>query len=104
MIKIDLYNSMVKKEGTETEEEAKKAYRSAREKSNDNEEKTVDDKVSSALINRIIAMLQKLEKEIDDVDAKIGDRLRLLDRYVIEYVNVPSDPSSLLCLVLSFIT
>lgn len=27
-------------------------------------------------------MLQKLEKEIDDVDAKIGDRWRLLDRYV----------------------
>lgn len=26
-------------------------------------------------------MLQKLEKEIDDVDAKIGDRWRLLDRY-----------------------
>lgn len=27
-------------------------------------------------------MLQKLEKEIDDVDATIGDRWRLLDRYV----------------------
>lgn len=27
-------------------------------------------------------MLQKLEKEIDDVDAKIGDRWRLLDRFV----------------------
>jgi LETM1 and EF-hand domain-containing protein 1 len=26
-------------------------------------------------------MLQKLEKEIDDVDAKIGDRWRLLDRF-----------------------
>ncbi|MFS7933260.1 putative EF-hand domain-containing protein [Helianthus anomalus] len=26
------------------------------------------------------AMLQKLEKEIDDVDAKIGDRWRVLDR------------------------
>ncbi|KAJ0871814.1 putative EF-hand domain-containing protein [Helianthus annuus] len=25
-------------------------------------------------------MLQKLEKEIDDVDAKIGDRWRVLDR------------------------
>jgi len=25
-------------------------------------------------------MLQNLEKEIDDVDAKIGDRWRLLDR------------------------
>lgn len=27
-------------------------------------------------------MLQKLEKEIDDVDAKIGDRWKLLDTYV----------------------
>ena len=44
---------MVEKEGTETEEATKKAYRSAREKSNDTEEKTVDDKVSSALINRV---------------------------------------------------
>lgn len=26
-------------------------------------------------------MLQTLEKEIDDVDAKIGDRWRLLDRF-----------------------
>lgn len=52
-LQIDLYNSMVEKEGTETEEEAKKAYRSAREKSNDTEERTVDDKVSSALINRV---------------------------------------------------
>lgn len=26
-------------------------------------------------------MLQKLEKEIDDVDAKIGNRWQLLDRY-----------------------
>lgn len=27
-------------------------------------------------------MLQNLEKEIDDVDAKIGNRWQLLDRYV----------------------
>lgn len=30
-------------------------------------------------------MLQNLEKEIDDVDAEIGDRWRLLDRFVIVY-------------------
>ncbi|KAK1402877.1 Mitochondrial proton/calcium exchanger protein [Heracleum sosnowskyi] len=77
---IELYNKMVEKEGTETEEAAKKAYRAAREESNDTEEKSVDAKVSSALINRVDAMLQKLEKEIDDVDAKIGDRWRLLDK------------------------
>ncbi|KAK1557896.1 hypothetical protein Q3G72_033820 [Acer saccharum] len=77
---IELYNSMVDKEGTEGEEETKKAYRAAREETDDDAEKDVDDKVSSALIDRVDAMLQKLEKEIDDVDAKIGDRWRLLDR------------------------
>ncbi|XP_011009981.1 PREDICTED: LETM1 and EF-hand domain-containing protein 1, mitochondrial isoform X1 [Populus euphratica] len=77
---IDLYNSMVDKEGTEGEEEAKKAYKAAREESDHAAETAISDKISSALINRVDAMLQKLEKEIDDVDAKIGDRWRLLDR------------------------
>lgn len=77
---IKLYNSMVDKEGTEGVEDAKKAYRAASEESDNTEETTVDDKVSSALIDKVDAMLQKLEKEIDDVDAKIGDRWRLLDR------------------------
>ncbi|KAL9365112.1 hypothetical protein Peur_042985 [Populus x canadensis] len=77
---IDLYNNMVDKEGTEGEEEAKKAYRAAREESDHAAETAISDKISSALINRVDAMLQKLEKEIDDVDAKIGDRWRLLDR------------------------
>ena len=31
-------------------------------------------------------MLQNLEKEIDDVDAKIGDRWRLLDRFLLALV------------------
>lgn len=31
---------------------------------------------------QVDGMLQKLEKEIDDVDAEIGDRWRLLDRFV----------------------
>ncbi|XP_058094344.1 uncharacterized protein LOC131240233 isoform X2 [Magnolia sinica] len=78
---IELYNSMVDKEGTEGEEEAKKAYRAAREESDHAAEMAVGHKVSSALIDRVDAMLHKLEKEIDDVDAKIGDRWRLLDRY-----------------------
>ena len=34
---------------------------------------------------QVDAMLQNLEKEIDDVDAKIGDRWRLLDRCLIDY-------------------
>lgn len=53
VLQIELYNRMVEKEGTETEEAAKKAYRAAREESNDTEEKTVDAKISSALINRV---------------------------------------------------
>ncbi|KAL8052288.1 hypothetical protein ABFX02_06G201808 [Erythranthe guttata] len=77
---IGLYNNMVEKEGTEGEKEAKKAYTAAREESDHAAGKTVGDKVSTALINRVDAMLHKLEKEIDDVDAKIGDRWRLLDR------------------------
>ncbi|KAH9795314.1 Leucine zipper-EF-hand-containing transmembrane protein 1 [Citrus sinensis] len=77
---IELYNSMVEKDGKVGEEEAKKAYRAAREETDQDAGEDVDEKVSSALINRVDAMLQKLEKEIDDVDAKIGDRWRLLDR------------------------
>ncbi|KAK1321797.1 hypothetical protein QJS10_CPA03g01751 [Acorus calamus] len=75
---IGLYNSMLEKEGTDGEEEAKKAYLAAREKSEHADE--TDDRVSSALIERVDKMLQKLEKEIDDVDAAIGDRWRILDR------------------------
>ncbi|XP_020531987.1 LETM1 and EF-hand domain-containing protein 1, mitochondrial isoform X2 [Amborella trichopoda] len=75
---IELYNSMVEREGEEGAEQAKKAYQAAREETDHATE--VDDKVSSALINRVDAMLQNLEKEIDDVDAKIGDRWRILDR------------------------
>ncbi|KAI9387496.1 hypothetical protein POPTR_010G178400v4 [Populus trichocarpa] len=77
---IDLYNNMVDKEGTEGEEETKKAYKAAREESDHAAGTDISGKVSSALIDRVDAMLQKLEKEIDDVDAKIGDRWRLLDR------------------------
>uniref|UniRef100_A0A2N9FIQ9 EF-hand domain-containing protein n=1 Tax=Fagus sylvatica TaxID=28930 RepID=A0A2N9FIQ9_FAGSY len=77
---INLYNSVVENEGTDGEEEAKKAYKAASEDSDHAAETAVDHKVSSALIDRVDAMLHKLEKEIDDVDAKIGDRWRLLDR------------------------
>lgn len=34
---------------------------------------------------QVDAMLQNLEKEIDDVDAIIGDRWKLLDRYIIGF-------------------
>lgn len=77
---IELYNTMLEMEGTKGEEEAKKAYRAAREKSDHAAEVAAGDKVSSALIDRVDALLQELEKEIDDVDAKIGSRWQILDR------------------------
>ncbi|RDX63740.1 Mitochondrial proton/calcium exchanger protein, partial [Mucuna pruriens] len=77
---MELYDSMVGKEGTEDEQEAKKAYKAARKESDGAIEAAIGDKVSSALVDRVDTMLQTLEKEIDDVDAKIGDRWRLLDR------------------------
>lgn len=77
---IELYNSMVEKEGTDGEKDAIKAYRAAREEIDNADEVAEGDEVSSSLIERVDAMLQNLEKEIDDVDAKIGDRWRLLDR------------------------
>jgi len=77
---IELYNSMLEKEGTEGEEEAKRAYMAAREESDDAAEDAKEEKVSSALIEKVDAMLQELEKEIDDVDAQIGNRWQLLDR------------------------
>ncbi|KAA3490763.1 LETM1 and EF-hand domain-containing protein 1, mitochondrial-like [Gossypium australe] len=50
---VELYNSMVEKEGTEDEEEAKKAYKAAREHSDHTAQKAIGDKVSSALIDRV---------------------------------------------------
>ncbi|KAL2616258.1 hypothetical protein AAZV13_08G116000 [Glycine max] len=77
---IELYNSMVEEEGPNGKKDAFKAYKAAREEHEHTNELDEGDKVSSALIGRVDAMLQNLEKEIDDVDAKIGDRWRLLDR------------------------
>lgn len=77
---IDLYNSVKDKEGADGEKEAMKAYRAAYEENDQDAEVNAGDEVSSVLIDRVDAMLQNLEKEIDDVDAKIGDRWRFLDR------------------------
>lgn len=46
-------------------------------------------------------MLQTLEKEIDDVDAKIGDHWRLLDRYFLSYIF---SWESIMCYILYFET
>lgn len=77
---IELYNTMLEKEGTEDEEEAGRAYKAAREESDHAVEIVAGEKVSSTLIEKIDAMLQKLEKEIDYVDKRIGNRWQLLDR------------------------
>lgn len=77
---INLYNSMVEKEGTDGKQGAMKAYRAARQESEEAAEEAVGHQISSALVDRVDAMLQNLEKEIDDVDAKIGDHWRILDR------------------------
>ncbi|PKI69776.1 hypothetical protein CRG98_009651, partial [Punica granatum] len=77
---IELYNSIVDKEGTDSQRQAIKAYIAARGESDKPAEVSEQDAVSSALIDKVDAMLQNLEKEIDNVDAVIGDRWRLLDR------------------------
>lgn len=52
-LQIELYNSVVEKEGTEGEEEAKKAYKAAREETDPVAEIAAENKVSSALIDRV---------------------------------------------------
>ncbi|XP_048439915.1 mitochondrial proton/calcium exchanger protein-like [Pyrus x bretschneideri] len=77
---IELYNSVVDKEGTDGEKDALKAYKAARDESESTAEAQGDNGISSALIDKVDSMLHNLEKEIDDVDAQIGDRWQLLDR------------------------
>ncbi|KAL2487609.1 LETM1-like protein [Forsythia ovata] len=74
---IELYNSVVDGDGIDDKVEAMKAYKAA---CDDDDEIPEHDKVSSVLIDKVDAMLQRLEKEIDDVDVKIGDQWRVLDR------------------------
>lgn len=52
-MQIELYNSMLEKEGTEGEEEAKRAYIAAREESDRHAEAAAEEKVSSALIEKV---------------------------------------------------
>ncbi|KAK8511029.1 hypothetical protein V6N11_046354 [Hibiscus sabdariffa] len=69
---IEFYNSMVEKKGADGGKDAVKAYRAARQEIDRSSEVSKSDKVD--------AMLQKLKKEINDDEAKIGDHWRLLDR------------------------
>ena len=52
-MQIKLYNSMLEREDTEGAEEAKKAYMAAREESGDTTEVASEEKVSSALIDKV---------------------------------------------------
>lgn len=52
-IQIELYNTMLEKEGTVDEEEARRAYRVAREESDHAAELVAGEKVSSALIEKV---------------------------------------------------
>ncbi|CAL8173982.1 unnamed protein product [Prunus armeniaca] len=69
-----------RKEDTYGEKDALKAYKVAQDESDGTSVEAEGDKVSSALIDKVDAMLQNLETEIDDIDAHIGDRWQLLDR------------------------
>ncbi|MFQ6645398.1 hypothetical protein Gotur_018935 [Gossypium turneri] len=87
---IELYNSMVDKKGTDGEKDAIKAYRLQERKLTILVKCLIvmrflqcllKKKVFTILVTPYVdAMFQNLEKEIDYVDAKIGDRWRVLDR------------------------
>jgi LETM1 and EF-hand domain-containing protein 1, mitochondrial len=52
-MQIELYNSMLEKEGAEGAEEAKRAYIAAREESDHHAEAAAEEKISSALIEKV---------------------------------------------------
>lgn len=58
-MQIELYNSMLEKEGTEGEE-AKKAYIAAREEPAHDAEVAAEEKVSSALIEKVRNLLMRV--------------------------------------------
>ncbi|KAJ0254838.1 Leucine zipper-EF-hand-containing transmembrane protein 1 [Hirschfeldia incana] len=77
---VEFYNTMVEREDVDGEKDAMKAYKAAREDSDQSEEVAEADEVSSALMEKVDGLIQNLEKEIDDVDSKIGKGWQLLDR------------------------
>ncbi|XP_010413638.1 PREDICTED: LETM1 and EF-hand domain-containing protein 1, mitochondrial [Camelina sativa] len=77
---MEFYNTMVEREDVDGEKAAVKAYKAAREDSDQAEEVAESDEVSSALMEKVDGLIQNLEKEIDDVDIKIGKGWQLLDR------------------------
>ncbi|XP_010526720.1 PREDICTED: LETM1 and EF-hand domain-containing protein 1, mitochondrial [Tarenaya hassleriana] len=77
---MEFYNTMVEREDVDGAKAAVKAYKAAREESDQPDEVPEADEVSSALMEQVDGMIQNLEKEIDDVDVKIGKGWQLLDR------------------------
>ncbi|ESQ44102.1 hypothetical protein EUTSA_v10005802mg [Eutrema salsugineum] len=77
---MEFYNTMVEREDVDGEKAAMKAYKAAREDSDQGDEVAEADEVSSALMEKVDGLIQNLEKEIDDVDIKIGKGWQLLDR------------------------
>ncbi|CAN7135041.1 unnamed protein product [Brassica rapa subsp. narinosa] len=77
---VEFYNTMVEREDVDGEKAAMKAYKAAREDSDQSDEVAEADEVSSALMEKVDGLIQNLEKEIDDVDIKIGKGWLLLDR------------------------
>ncbi|VAH80317.1 unnamed protein product [Triticum turgidum subsp. durum] len=71
---IELYNSMIEKDTTK---EANRAYMAAREESDDAVKVALKEDVPLALIEKVDAMFQKYEKDIDGVDAQTGNHLQL---------------------------
>lgn len=53
MFQIELYNSIVDREGTDSERQAMEAYKAAREESDGPAEVAEQDSVSSALIDKV---------------------------------------------------
>ncbi|CAL8169141.1 unnamed protein product [Prunus armeniaca] len=68
-LEIELYNGMVEKEGTDGAKDALKAYKVAHDESDSTSVEAEGDEVSSALIDKVDAMLQNLEAEIDYICA-----------------------------------
>ncbi|CAE6076820.1 unnamed protein product [Arabidopsis arenosa] len=77
---MEFYNTMVEREDVDGEKAAMKAYKAAREDIDQADEVAEADEVSSALMEKVDGLIQNLEKEIDDVDIKIGKGWQLLDR------------------------
>jgi hypothetical protein len=82
-IQIELYNNMLEKEGTDGEEEARTAYKAAREESDHAAEAAVGEKVSSALIDRVRNCFLHLKLYKLALELILGNILYLKKKHVL---------------------